>query len=66
MRGLFSNIESRLPNTSRPEYLEILNTYDLEPNASQIEILKKTKGRLLTDNFDLVVNKLKMKCQTFG
>ncbi len=52
--GLFSNIESRLPNISRPEYLEILNTYDLEPNASQIEILKKTKGRLLTDNFEFV------------
>lgn len=52
--GMFANIESRLPNTSRPEYLAILNTYDLDTDASKIEILKKTKGRLITDNFEFV------------
>ena len=51
---LFPNIESRLPNTSRPEYLEILNLYDLDIDSSKIEILEKTKGRLVTDNFEFV------------
>lgn len=52
--GLFPNIETRLPNVARPEYLEILNLYDLDINSSQMEILEKTKGRLLTDNFEFV------------
>ena len=52
--GLFPNIETRLPNTARPEYLEILNLYDLDTNSSKMEILEKTKGRLLTDNFEFV------------
>lgn len=51
---LFQNIETRLPNTSRPEYLKILNMYDLEVGSSKMEILEKTKGRLLTDNFEFV------------
>ena len=51
---LFSNIATRLPNTARPDYLQILNTYGLEKNSSPMEILKKTKGRLLTDNFEFV------------
>ncbi len=52
--GLFPNIETRLPNTARPEYLEILNRYDLNINSNKMEILEKTKGRLLTDNFEFV------------
>ncbi len=52
--GLFPNIETRLPNTARPEYLEILNLYDLDTDSSKMEILEKTKGRLLTDNFEFV------------
>lgn len=52
--GLFPNIETRLPNTARPEYLEILNLYDLDTDSSEMEILEKTKGRLLTDNFEFV------------
>lgn len=51
---LFPNIETRLPNTSRPEYLDILNLYDLNIDSTQMEILEKTKGRLLTDNFEFV------------
>lgn len=51
---LFSNIETRLPNTSRADYLEILNSYDLNINFSKIEILKATKGRLVTDNFEFI------------
>lgn len=52
--GLFPNIETRLPNTARPEYLEILNLYDLDTDSTKMEILEKTKGRLLTDNFEFV------------
>lgn len=51
---LFANIETRLPNRARPDYLEILNLYNLETDSTQMEILKATKGRLLTDNFEFV------------
>lgn len=51
---LFPNIETRLPNTSRLDYLKILNLYDLDSNSSKMKILEKTKGRLLTDNFEFV------------
>jgi len=52
--GMFTNIETRLPNPGRPDYLEILNYYNLEIDSNKIEILEKTKGRLLTDNFEFV------------
>lgn len=51
---LFPNIETRLLNSARPDYLQILNTYGLDINSTPIEILEKTKGRLLTDNFEFV------------
>lgn len=53
-KKLFPNIETRLPNPARPDYLEILNSFDLEMNSNSFDILKKTKGRLLTDNFEFV------------
>lgn len=52
--NLFTNIETRLPNPSRPDYLEILNSYNLKIESTKMEILKATKGRLLTDNFEFV------------
>jgi len=51
---LFANIETRLPNPGRADYLEILNSYNLEKESSKLEILKATKGRLLTDNYEFV------------
>ena len=51
---LFANIETRLPNPGRADYLEILNSYNLEKDSDKIEILKATKGRLLTDNYEFV------------
>lgn len=51
---LFANIETRLPNKARKDYLEILNSYNLEKGSSKLEILKATKGRLLTDNYEFV------------
>ena len=51
---LFVNISTRLPNRKRPDYLEILNSYDLDSTSTNFEILKATKGRLLTDNYEFV------------
>lgn len=51
---LFANIETRLPNPARPDYLAILNSYNLEKNSTKFDILKATKGRLLTDNYEFV------------
>lgn len=45
---LFANIETRL------HYLEILNHYGLEKNSTKFQILKATKGRLITDNYEFV------------
>lgn len=36
--NLFANIDTRLPNKSRLEYLKILNFYDLDINSSKMEI----------------------------
>lgn len=52
--SLFPNITTRLLNKARPDYLQMLNTYGLDINSTSIEILEKTKGRLLTDNFEFV------------
>ena len=51
---LFANIETRLPNKSRPDYLEILNSYNLKNDSTKFDILKATKGRLITDNYEFV------------
>lgn len=51
---LFPNIETRLPNPLRPDYLEILNSYGLEKDSTKLQILCKTKGRLITDNYEFV------------
>ena len=51
---LFANIDTRLPNTTRADYLEILNLYNLEKKSSKFDILRATKGRLLTDNYEFV------------
>ena len=53
-KELFANIETRLPNHARADYLSILNSYNLEINSSKFDILKSTKGRLITDNYEFV------------
>ena len=52
--NLFTNIKTRLPNIGRPDYLEILNCYNLEKDSSDFEILKATRGRTFTDNYEFV------------
>lgn len=51
---LFINIASRLPNKGRIDYLEILNSYNLDKESSDFNILKATRGRTLTDNYEFV------------
>ena len=51
---LFINITSRLPNKGRIDYLEILNSYNLDKESSDFDILKATRGRTLTDNYEFV------------
>ncbi len=51
---LFTNILTRLPNETRPDYLEILNCYNLEKDSSVFDILKATRGRAITDNYEFV------------
>lgn len=51
---LFANIFTRLPNEYRPDYLSILNAFNLNSNSTCFEILKETRGRLLTDNYEFV------------
>ena len=52
--NLFVNVLARLPRTDRSDYLDILNLYGLNKGTSDWELLKATKGRLLTDNFEFV------------
>lgn len=52
--NLFPNILTRLPNNTRPDYLEILNCYNLEKDSNDFEILKATRGRTFTDNYEFV------------
>ncbi len=51
---LFANILTRLPNSTRPDYFEILNSYNLDKETEEFEILKVTRGRTITDNYEFV------------
>lgn len=53
-KELFTNILNRLPNPSRTDYEQVLKAYGLNKEYSVIEILERTKGRLLTDNYEFV------------
>lgn len=67
-KDMFINISTRLPNENRPDYLQLLNLYDLDIKSSKMEILRKTKGRLITDNFEFVpqFNKNKIEFDVAG
>lgn len=51
---LFVNIATRLPNEARPDYLEILNRYNLDKDSDEFKVLKATRGRTFTDNYEFV------------
>lgn len=52
--SIFANISTRLPNPARPDYLDILNLYGLSLIDDEFSILARTKGKLLTDNFEFI------------
>ena len=52
---LFANVETRLINKKRADYLDLLNRYGLDVNSDSWDILVATKGRLPTDDFEFVV-----------
>lgn len=66
---LFPTIANRLPSKKRSDYLNILSDYNLSANSDDIELLKKTKGLLSTDNFMFVsdneYNNLKKEIKRF-
>ena len=66
--NLFPNILNRLPNSNRDDYEEILNSYGLNMNNTFFEILERTKGRLLTDNYEFIppFNKNKIEFEVAG
>lgn len=50
---LFYFFSKRLPNTKRSDYSLLLKRFGLEETSSQMEFLKRTKGRLATDQYEL-------------
>jgi hypothetical protein len=52
--GMFQTILERLPRKKRPDYLNILDRYNLNENSSDLEILIATRGRTPTDPFEFV------------
>ena len=52
--NLFPAFAMRLPNKDRPDYIQILKKYDLNPDDSDFDILTATGGRLATDNYEFV------------
>lgn len=51
---LFSTFSRRLPNKSRPDYLELLRANNLKDDSDEFEILSLTGGRLISDNYEFV------------
>ena len=50
---LFANFAARLPEPTRPEIEEILQTYDME-EYDAFELLKRSGAKLPTDNYEFV------------
>lgn len=50
---LFSWFASRLPDSRRPDYVEVLERFGVGPNSDPFEILAKTRGRLGTDELSV-------------
>lgn len=50
---LFYFFNKRLPNSRRSDYKLLLKRFGLNEESSKMEFLKRTKGRLATDNYEL-------------
>lgn len=53
-KSLFPTFIKRLPNKNRPDYVNLLNRFGLDENASDMEILRITKGKTGVDNYEFI------------
>ena len=51
--NLFAVFAARLPDEKRPEIGEILKTYNME-SYDEFELLKRSRGKLPTDNYEFM------------
>lgn len=52
-KELFYFFNKRLPNPRRLDYGVLLKRFGLDETSSKLEFLKRTKGKLATDNYEL-------------
>lgn len=53
-KNLFPTFMKRLPNRSRPDYVNLLERFGLKENATDMEILKITKGKTGVDSYEFI------------
>ena len=53
-KTLFPTFIKRLPNKNRPDYANLLKRFGLNENASDMEILKITKGKTGVDSYEFI------------
>lgn len=53
-KNMFPTFIKRLPNNSRPDYANLLDRFGLNENASDMEILKITKGKTGVDSYEFI------------
>jgi hypothetical protein len=51
---LFGPFARRVPNERRPDFPDLLNSYGLSKDYTQMDLLRATGGRLGTDSYELV------------
>lgn len=52
-KDLFHFFNKRLPNPKRSDFQSLLSYFGLNENASKMDFLRRTKGRLGTDSYEL-------------
>lgn len=61
-KELFHFFNKRLPNPKRSDYQSLLNYFGLNENSSKMDFLRRTKGRLGTDSYELFSPIVTNKC----
>lgn len=51
---LFHAFSRRIPNKGRPDYQKLLQFYGLDENTDEMDILEATKGKMVTDSYELM------------
>lgn len=62
---LFHFFNKRLPNPKRADYNKLLTLFGLNENFSKMEFLRRTKGRLATDSYELFSPIIRNEDNTF-